>query len=292
LPTFVAIGIDSADASHEIHAECDGIAPEVRLHISNDLSGFQRLLDVLREAFGDVPWRFALENPSLLIAKYLLQGGHSVSAVNPRSVASMREALASSGKKDDPLVAEALCLLLRRRAEELAPVRLGSSASVILAGLVRQRVEIVEEKTRTLNQLTVVLKGYYPRALELFGNLEQPLTLAFLRAFSSPTALAAATEADWKALFTGQRYPQPGRILTLWEHARQPQVPVSPADEALGSRQVQRLVRLLEILLEELCSVEKEIQTRFDELPDAQVFRSLPGAAEVLAPSLFGAAQQ
>jgi hypothetical protein len=32
--------------------------------------------------------------------------------------------------------------------------------------------------------------------------------------------------------------------------------------------------------------VEKEIQTRFDELPDAQVFRSLPGAAEVLAPAL------
>lgn len=287
MPAFVAVGIDSADASHEIHAEGAGIAPDVRLRISNDLAGFQQLVDVLREAFGDLPWRFALENPSLLIAKFLVQAGYAVYAVNPRSVAKMREALASSGKKDDPLDAEALCILLRRRAEDLAPVRLGSSASVMLAGLVRQRVDIVEEKTRILNQLTVVLKGFYPRALDLFGNLEQPLTLAFLKAFSTPAALGAATEPQWRELFTGQRYPRPGRIMALWEQARQPQVTVSPVEEALGSRQVQRLVRTLEVLLDELQSVEKEIQERFDALPDAKVFRSLPGAAEVLAPALF-----
>lgn len=287
MPAFVAVGIDSSDAYHEIHAEAAGVAPDLRLRVSNDLAGFQRLLDALREAYGELPCHFALENPSLLIARFLLQTGHAVHAVNPRSVAKMREALASSGKKDDPLDAESLCILMRRRAEDLAPVRLGSSESVMLAGLVRQRVDVVEEKTRVLNQLTAVLKGYYPRALELFSNLEQPLTLAFLKAFSSPAALAAATEPQWRALFVGQRYPRPGRITTLWEQGRQPQVTVSPVDEALGSRQVQRLVRTLEVLLDELHSLEVEIQERFDALPDAEVFRSLPGAAEVLAPALF-----
>lgn len=287
MPAFVAVGIDSSDAHHEVHAEAAGAAPELRLRISNDLAGFQRLLDALREAYRELPCRFALENPSLLIARFLLHAGHAVYAVNPRSVAKMREALASSGKKDDPLDAESLCILLRRRAEDLAPVRLGSSEGLMLAGLVRQRVDVVEEKNRILNQLTAVLKGYYPRALELFQNLEQPLTLAFLQAFGSPSALASATEEQWQDLFAGQRYPRPGRIATLWEQARQPQVAVSPVDEALGARQVRRLVCTLQVLLDELRSLEAEIEERFDQLPDAAIFRSLPGAAAVLAPALF-----
>lgn len=287
MPAFVAVGIDSSDAHHDIHAEAVGAAPELRFRVSNDLAGFERLLDALREAYGDLPCRFALENPSLLLARFLLHAGHAVYAINPRSVAKMREALASSGKKDDPIDAESLCILLRRRAEDLAPVRLGSAEGLLLAGLVRQRVDVVEEKNRVLNQLTAVLKGYYPRALELFGNLEQPLTLAFLKAFGSPAKLGSATEEEWKALFSGQRYPRPARIADLWEKAGQPQVAVSPVDEALGTRQVRRLVRTLEVLLDELHSLEDEVKERFEQLPDAKIFRSLPGAAAVLAPALF-----
>jgi transposase len=222
LPAFVAVGIDCSDSHHVISAEVGDASPALRLRITNDLAGFQHLLDTLRERYGDLPLRFALENPSLLIARFLLHVGHTVYAVNPRSVAKMREALASSGKKDDPLDAEALCLLLRRRIEDLAPVRPSSAEGLLLSGLVRQRVDVVEEKNRILNQLTAVLKGFYPRALELFKNLEQPLTQAFLKAFTSPTALAAATEEQWRDLFAGQRYPQPRRIKTCgsWPGSR------------------------------------------------------------------------
>lgn len=285
-PAFVAVGIDSADAHHDIHAEAPNL-PALRLRISNDRAGFQRLLAALQEAFGELPCRFALENPSLLLARFLRHAGHAIYALNPRSVARMREALAASGKKDDPLDAESLCLLLHRRAQDLAPVRLGSAEAQLLTGLVRQRVDVVQEKTRLLNQLKAVLKSYYPRALELFPNLEQPLTRAWLQQFETPSALAAATEAQWRALFAGHRYPQPHRIATLWEQAQTPQVAVSPVDEALGARQVRHLLRLLELVLEDLRALEEEIQRRFDQLADAALFRSLPGAAETLAPALF-----
>lgn len=287
MPAFVAVGIDSSDTHHDIHAEAAGAAPVLRLQISNDAGGFQRLFDALREAFGDLPCRFALENPTLLLGRFLLHAGHDVYAINPRSVAKMREALAASGKKDDPLDAESVSLLLRRRAEDLTPVGLGSAEGLLLAGLVQQRVDVVEEKNRVVNQLTAVLKRYYPRALDLFDTMEQPLTRAFLQAFASPTALAAATPAAWQALFSGQRYPRPARIELLWEQAQRPQVAVSSVDEALGARQVHRLVRTLEVLLEELRSLEEEIKERFEQHPDAEIFRSLPGAAAVLAPALF-----
>lgn len=287
MPAFVAVGIDSSDTHHDIHAEATDATPLLRLRIRNDAAGFQHLFEALREAFGDLPCRFGVENPTLLLGRFLLQAGHAVYAINPRSVARMREALATSGKKDDPLDAESVSLLLRRRAEELTPVGLGSADGLLLTGLVQQRVDIVEEKNRVVNQLTAVLKGYYPRALELFSNLEQPLTRAFLQTFGSPAALATATPAAWQALFSGQRYPRPTRIGDLWEQAQRPQVAVSPVDEALGARQVQRLLRTLEVLLDELRSLEETIRERFEQLPDAEIFRSLPGAAAVLAPALF-----
>lgn len=287
MPAFVAVGIDCSDGRHDIHAEAEGFGAPLRLRISNDLAGFLRLLEQLRETFGDLPCRFAVENPKLLLPRYLLQAGYAVYALNPRSVARLREALASSGKKDDPLDAEALCLLLQRRQEDLAPVRLGSEAGQLVSGLVQQRVTLLEEKNRVLNQLTAVLKGYYPRALELFKELDQPLTLQFLRTFDCPAALAQASQEEWQALFVGQRYPRPKRPAELWEKVQQPQVSVSPVEETLGKREVRRLLRLLEVQREELAAVEAEIKKAFAELPDAAVFRSLPGAAAVLAPALF-----
>ena len=285
MPVFVAVAIDSADQFHLVHATAPDCEP-LRLRIANDLGGFQRLLDQLRQHFGDLPLRFALENPALLIARFLLHAGHAVYALNPRSVAAMRTALASSGKKDDPLDAECLALLLRHRMEDLVPIHTGSADCALLAGWVRQRVDVVEEKTRVLNQLTAVLKAYYPRALELFAKLEQPLTLAFLQAFPTPTALAQAPEAEWQALFVGQRYPRPRNVASLWQRAQAPQVPVSAVDESLGARQLGRLVSLLEVLLAELKALEAEIARCFAALPAAKTFRSLPGAADVLAPAL------
>lgn len=286
MPAFVAVGIDCSDDHHDIHAEAEGLPP-LRLRITNDVAGILALLLQLQESFGDRPWHFAVENPALLLSRHLLHLGHTVYAVNPRSVARMREALASSGKKDDRLDAEALCFLLQRRQEDLAPVRLGSAAAQLVRGLVQQRVDLVEIKNRHLNQLTAVLKRYYPRALELFPKLEQPLTLAFLHTFDSPTALVQATREQWNALFAHQRYPRPQRIETLWEQAQKTQIQVPAVEEELGKRDLHRLLRFLEVALAELAELEAAIATAFAELPDAAIFRSLPGAAEVLAPALF-----
>jgi len=287
VPAFVAVGIDSSDTHHDIQAEATGSATILRLRISNDLAGFQKLFTALQESFGDLPRRYAVENPALLLGRFLIHLGAAVYAVNPRAVVRMREALAASGKKDDPLDAKALCLLMRERAEELAPVRRNSPEGELLAGLVKQRIGVVEDKNRLLNQLTATLKAYYPRALELFSNLDQPLSLAFLLAFASPSELSNATRASWDELFAGQRYPRPRKIDVLWAQSRAAQVPVSPTDEALGVRQVRRVVRTLQLLLTELAALDREIEARFKELPDAETFRSLPGAAEVLAPALF-----
>jgi hypothetical protein len=232
--------------------------------------------------------RFALENPRSLLGRFLLLSGRAVYAPNPRAVARTREGLAPSGQKSDELDAHVLAsLLLGRGSQRLHPVRLNSPSGALLAGLVAQRQSLVTEKTRLQNQLTAVLKGFYPRMRELFADLDSALTRAILQAFPSPTALQKATRAEWDALFAGKRYPQPGRIDTLWERAQAPQVPVDPVEELLGTRQVKQLVRLLDVVMDELRQIEAEITQAFDAHPDADFFRSLPGTGPVLAPALL-----
>jgi transposase len=287
MPAFVAVGIDCSDDHHDVHAVGPDPGASLRFRVPNTLAGFEELLTRLTARWPELPLHFGVENPALLLARFLQHRECRLYALNPRSVARMREALAAGGQKDDRLDAQAICLLLRERSAALAPLRPSTAATEELAGLVEQRVDVVEEKNRLLNQLTAVLKGFYPRALELFANLEQPLTLAFLTAFPTPMALTEATREAWNQLFAGQRYPRPAQVERLWERSRQPQVPVSAVDVTLGGRQVQRLVRLLRVLLEDLRALEAEIEQRFTDHPEAEVFQSLPGAGPTLAPALL-----
>jgi transposase len=288
LSPFVAVGIDSSDAHHDLCISGPAAQPELSLRIANDLAGFQRLLDELATRWPNLPWRFALENPKSLLARFLLLGGHTLYAPNPLAVARTREGIAVSGQKSDALDARVLCKMLRETEERrLVPLILNSPQGTLLAGLVAQRRGLVQQKTRLQNQLTALLKSFYPRLLELFADLDAPLTLAALKAFPSPSALSRATKTDWEALFRGQRYPRPGRIPALFEAAQAPQVPLDPVEEQLGERQVGCLVRLLEVMLDELHQLDEAIAQAFAAHPDADFFRSLPGAGPVLGPCLL-----
>lgn len=285
---FVAVGIDSSDDHHDVSLLGPADADEVRLRLKNTLPDFQRLFDELDRRWPGVACHFALENPRNLLGRFLLLSGKPVFALNPLSVAHTRKGLAHSGAKSDELDARVLASLLRTRGpRRLQPLSLNSPAGTLVAGLVGQRQDLVGEKTRLQNQLTAALKGFYPRFLELFSDLEAPLARAVLKAFPSPTALSQATQAGWASLFAGARYPRPAQISALFEQAKEPQVPMDAVLEQLEQRQVLRLVRLLDVVIDELRQTEKALAEAFAAHPDADFFRSLPSAAEVLAPSLL-----
>jgi hypothetical protein len=286
--TCVAVGIDSSDTHHDVCLLGPAAEPEVRLRVANDLAGFQRLLDELQARWPHPPWAFALENPKNLLGRFLLLSGHTLYALNPLAVARTREGLAVSGAKSDALDARVLALLLRHQeADALQPIVLNSAQGALLVGLVEQRRELVGEKTRLQNQLTALLKSFYPRALELFSDLDQPFTRLVLTTFPTPTALAQARFEQWEELFAGKRYPRPKQIPVLFERAQAPQVPIDPVHEALSERHLRRLLRLLEVVHDELAQAEAAIATAFAAHPDAPFFRSLPGAGPVLAPALL-----
>jgi hypothetical protein len=53
----------------------------------------------------------------------------------------------------------------------------------------------MRQKTRLLNQIGITLKEYYPRPLEVFGDLESKIARDFLKAYSTPQALSKTAGA-------------------------------------------------------------------------------------------------
>src|SRR6266567_9117600 len=121
-------------------------------------------------------------NHGLLIAS-LLEAGFPVYPVNPKTVDRRRS---SSGAKTDAIDAYLLAKTGRSDLADLRQLKPDSALVVELKALTRDQDGLIQSQTRLVNQLTACLKAYYPVALELFGKLHQPSTIAFLRAYPTP----------------------------------------------------------------------------------------------------------
>src|ERR1700736_2523779 len=141
--------------------------------------------------------------PGLLIA-FLLEAGWPVYPVNPRTVDRRRSA---SGAKTDTIDAYLLAKTGRADLADLHRLTPDSDLVQELKTLTRDQDALIQMQTRLVNQLTACLKAYYPVALEVFGQLHQPSTLAFLRAYPTLPAARAASVEELTVLLKQARYP-------------------------------------------------------------------------------------
>ena len=98
--------------------------------------------------------------------------------INPVTSARYRSAFRPSGAKDDLPDARVLLELVRQHADKLRRLEEQDPQTRQLAGLVEARRRMVDRRTAVLNQLTSLLKGYYPQALQLLENLNTELAVA------------------------------------------------------------------------------------------------------------------
>ena len=99
--------------------------------------------------------------------------------LNPQSLAKYRNALYPSGAKSDPADAELLGEMVRQNPERFRAWVPGDAPTRTLQLLTEDRRKLVEDITARTNQLTIVLKTYYPKALEWAGNLGSEQSCAF-----------------------------------------------------------------------------------------------------------------
>jgi len=293
LAEFAAfVGLDWADQKHDLALL---VAGHSRLEAST-LKHTPEAIDAwacdLRERFGGRPVAVCFEQTRGAIAFALLKYDFIVLfPLPPARLTKYREAFSSSGAKDDPTDAALLLDYLLRHREQLRMWRPDSPETRELQLLAEARRDAVNQRTRVSNQLTAVLKLYFPQALTLVGErLDTPLACDFLRAWPTLQAVQKAKPATLRKFYYGHGCRSEERIrerLDLIPSA----VPIT-ADPALlgaGPLQVQCFVAQLRALHQAIGAYEARLQQLMDQHPDAALFRSLPGAGDALAPRLVAA---
>ncbi len=272
------LGVDWADREHQVHVGDPEGKKIMAIKVQETPEGlveFGRWLDE-RRAEGIEVWA-AIEKPHGRIVDFLLDHGVVVYPVNPKGVDRARDRFRMSQSKSDAFDAYVLSEFLRTDHTHLRALQPNSESAQELKMLSRDHQRVQRHNTRLLNQLKVTLKEYYPRPLEVFGDLESQIARDFLKAYPTPGALAQLNRRQWKR-FVKQHPPlSEARSAELWEKLSRPQL-------AIPEHVVRAKARLLEVLLEQLeASIKavktftQEVERFFAAMPAAKLIQALPG---------------
>lgn len=283
------IGLDWADQQHAV---CLQDAEDSRREISTldqTPEGLQTWIDQLRARFGGRPVAVAVEQArgALIYALMHVDFLH-LYPVNPQTLAKLRKAFYPSGAKDDPGDAGLLLEVLLNHRNRLRVWVPDDVLTRSIQLLTEGRRKLVGERTALTNQLTAVLKTYFPQALDWFGDLHTLRACAFLQRWPSLQQLKAATTSSVRKFYQNQGYRGEDKLKQLIEDIRRAQ-PLT-GDEAVilaSTMMVQALVKQIPVLTESIQEYDRKIAALFNAHDDSTLFGSFPGAGPTLAPRLL-----
>ena len=230
----------------------------------------------------------AIETSQGAAIEQLLESGVAVYPVNPKSAERYRDRKAPSGTKTDYLDAWSLGDALRVDGHGWKPLKALDPLVHELRLLCRDEVELISKRTELVNQLRAALHEYYPAALQAFEDWTTTPSWKFVQQFPTPELLQKAGKRRWEKFLHAHRLYRPElneKRLEIFSKAQE--FCGGPAVTRAKSRLALTLTKLLVALEAQLQDYRREIQRLFNEHPDHDLFGSLPGAGEKLAPRLL-----
>jgi transposase len=281
------IGLDWGDQQHHFALQPLG-GPVETGTLEHSAENLHRWLKELEQRFGGRPVRLGLETSrGAVIAALLEYPWLEIYPLNPVTSARYRRAFTPSGAKDDLPDAQVCLELVRDHTAKLRPLQTQEPITVHLAGLVQARRGMVDRRTTVLNELTSLLKTYYPQALQLLDDLNSQLAVAFLSRWPDLISLKAAQPATIKRFYyqhqirSAQLIDQrlgiiAGAVALTTEEAR----------VSVAILQVRQLLDQVRVFHKHIPRLNAQIKAAFASHPNASLFRELPGAGPQLAPRL------
>ncbi len=279
-------GLDWAREHHDVVVVDRHGAVVEDFRIEDTAAGWQGL----RERLGKYPdLVVAVETSSGAFVERLLEAGYGVFPVNPKAAKRYRERKAPSGTKTDRMDAWSLADALRVDGHAWRPLRPDDPLTVELRLLCRDEIGLIEQRTALVCQLRAALHEYYPTALRAFDDWTSQGSWAFIERFPTPQHLVTAGKRRWeKFLHTHKLY----HSKALYEERLSL---FATADQFCGGSAVTNAKSLLAVSLaaqlrvlgKQLDTYRRKITELFKQHPDHDLFGSLPGAGEKLAPRLL-----
>jgi transposase len=282
------VGIDWADQKHDVYViDRDGKGFHQDLnHSAEDIDAW--VAEMLKLA-GGRPIAVMLEQSrGALVYALMFRKDVLLYPVNPKQLARYRESYPGGGK-NDPSDAMYLARMLRERITTLTAWQPDDEDTRLLAQLSEQRRKIVDGQTKLRQQLTALLKSYFPVVLELFGRDRQlPLLLSILGRWPDPRTLRRADRRLIRRVLSEHSIRNEEQQNAVMDRIRSAQL--LSRDEALITPSAMAVKLLARQILDARKAI-KEFDATIAEVmkrhPDAHLFTSLRGAGAALAPRLL-----
>jgi transposase len=279
-------GFDWATQKHHVAVvdRCGNIVR--RLEFADGAEGWLQLREMLA-GLGKVG--VAIETSRGPEVERLLAMGLTVYPMNPKAAQRFRERKAPAGGKDDPLDAWSFADALRSDGHGWRPLLVEDQATQLLRIICRDEIALIEQRTALVLQLRAALREYYPAALEAFEDWTMVPAWQFVLQFATPAELVAAGKRKWQNFLHKHR---------LWTATAERRMEIfARADQfasgnaaviAAKSMLAVSIVKMLLTLEAQIKEYRRRIEKLFDEHPDGDLFKSLPGGGAKLAPRLLG----
>jgi len=210
--------------------------------------------------------------------------------VHPNSLKNYREALYPSGAKDDPTDADLLVQFVRLHQDRIRPWVPDDVDSRLLLRLVEGRRKVVNKRVRVTNELTQILKEYFPQALQWAGDLDRLMACDFLMKWPTLQKLQKSKPETVRQFYKNHGCRSSERIESRIEEIYSA-CPLT-TDRAIVQSSVlmvRTIVAQLRPLIEAVTDFDGSIAEVYPRMPDAEIFNSFPGAGVALAPRLQAA---
>lgn len=277
-------GVDWAKTDHAICVvDADG-EPIERITIVHTRAGLTRLVSVLKRHLVS---GVGIERPDGPVVDTLLAQGFTVYVISPSEVKSLRRRYGAAGNKDDRFDAYVLADTVRTDRRRLTPLRRDTDATTALRQLCRARKDLIAHRIAVANQLRAHLAIALPAVVDLFTDIDSPITRKFLTRFSTQDQVDWLTPNRLAAWLRSNHYS--GRSDPHALHQRITHAPPGATGEHGQTLAVITAahVSTLNTVIDQIRVLTDQITTAYDAHPDKAIYTRLPRAGTVRAARLL-----
>jgi len=281
------IGIDWSQKHHDVRIHNEAGALLSRFRILHHWEGFQKLEQEIAQVNSEPrDCLIGIETTNNMLVDYLWPRQYRLYILAPTVVKSSRGRQRTSAARDDDSDAALLADILRTDRQQLIPWQPDGELVCQMRALISFIDDLTASIVQYSNRLRANLLRYYPQVLNAFSRLKAKLCLHFLMAYPTPEGAAGLDFAEFDA-FCRQHRDSRAKYRRRRLVYLQQSIPLDQRVVATYEIQVPWIAQLLLNLVQQKQQAIRQLQSLFGQHPDHEIFVSLPGAGDLLAPKLL-----
>ncbi len=288
---MIFVGVDWAEAHHDVFVQNEDGKRLAGGWLPEGVEGIARFHEMVG-AHAEEPEEvvIGIETDRGLFVGALVAAGYQVYAVNPMSTSRYRDRHSTSGAKSDPGDAKVLADMVRTDRHNHRPVAGDSELAEAIKVLARAHQTMIWSRTRQTNFLRSTLREFCPSALVAFDNLNSGDALEVLKVAPTPTLGAGLSRSKISAALRrgGRQRRVDPRAEEIQQALRAPQLQGSALVAAAMGSSVSATVAVIATMNAQVAELAQELNVHFEQHPDAEVVRSLPGLGTILSARVLG----